>query len=116
MFEVVKPLSRKQRDISFDSGENYAKPKSKRHEQKECRKKITTAERKIGSGGKPAHRPNFRRRFGSGKLDRVACLYWRSEATPLVIYKGTQGSQMSVLKQKNKKNNLIFIRSRAIKN
>ena len=26
--------------------------------------KTTMAERKIGSGGKPAHRPNFRRRFG----------------------------------------------------
>jgi len=73
MFEIVKPLSRKQRDISLDGGENYAKPKSKRHEQKECRKKITTAERKIGSGEKPAHRPNFRRRFGSGEL-----IEWRA--------------------------------------
>ena len=43
--------------------------------------KTTTAERKIGSGGKPAHRPNFRRRFW---LALCACL-WRSEATPLVI-------------------------------
>ena len=48
MFEIVKPLSRKQRDISLDGGENYAKPKSKRHGKKGVPEKQRRRKEKLG--------------------------------------------------------------------